>query len=1770
MQDNRDIHKSQAELIAELATLRARLTELEARDAEHHRTLLAEAEKELHYLETLQRITATLRSTLPLQEVLETIVHGAVEALDYIGAMITLPDAACTSLRVGASAGDQDLEMVFTASGVALEALSLPLTVEDNPLVRAYKSGELQTWPGAPERVVAGVEPAISPELAPLIQELMSVNLSICIPLHTGSGSGIAKTVGVLVAFSPRDRLSEEERAMLLGLVDQAGLAVETARRSEDAAQLQVFNESIVQSMTEGIAVQDAQGYFIFVNPAMATLLGYTPEELIGQFWTCVVPPDQQPIIHSADERRARGESDHYEIELLRRDGTRLPVMISGSPRYDAAGRFLGTLAVFADISERVWIEAATARRAREMAALYETFMNISSQLPAGVEPLLQLVVERVVNLLGAKMGSFYLLRPATQGRSNPVLELVVSYNLPGDYLGTTLNLGEGLAGRVTQSGQPMMVADHTQWEGRSAAFADAPFRRVLAVPLKVQAQVMGVIEITDTEGVGLFDDDEVRLVSLFADKAAIALENAQLIAELHRRTHELTGLYDTAIATSSVLDTDLLLARLYEQVQRLFTPDAAVVALYDVDTDDLRLNLAMENGRIISQMSGVRMPLAGRDSGLIGWVVRSGQSLLVGDILHDPLPVQTQTRGRPMLTWLGVPLMGRDRVIGAISVQSARANAYDDDHCRLLESLASQVAIALDNARLYQEAQQRLRELQLLFDASAAISGSLDIERVLTNSAQQMTALLGVERCAISTWDRVQDALVIQLDYPAGEDPPGKIYRLDGYPASRRVLQQRQPVAVRLEDPEADPSEVALMTELEIRSLLMVPLVVRDEAIGLLELYESIRDREFTPTEVSVCQTLANQIAAALDNARLFEAEHEQRTLTEALRQATAAVGSSLELDQVLDQILDQVSMVFAADAHSIMLVEGERARFVRWRGYDRLSTVEGTWPIAIPVADTPSFRTMRDSGRPFIVPDTAAYSGWVRFPETAWIRSHAGAPIQVRGEVVGFLLASSASPGFFNPSHADPLQAFADSASVAIENARLYEETVRRNRELALINRVVAASAASQEIEPILEMVCRELVSAFDLAIAGAALFDEVKGVAVVVADYLSPDLASTFGGAASDVEDALSVVRGMTFPLKGHPAFEALIERQTPVFITETAAVLREAWDDRQSSGEAGKPEDGWRLDLREGEDPGHGPFLPDYLAPVRDLMRQMGVASLAILPLVVEGKTVGSLGLAAGRPNGLSAEQMDLAWRVAGQVSGALARARLAKTQQRLTIAVEQAAESVLITDTHGAILYVNPAFERVTDYSRSEVIGRNPRLLKSGKHDPAFYQHLWQTITSDLVWTGRLINRKKDGSLYTEDVTISPVHNQAGEIVNYVAVKHDVSRVVQLEEQFHQSQKMEAMGRLAGGIAHDFNNLLTVIQVSTWLLQRQIRPEDPRWEYVQRIQETVERATNLIKQLLSFSRRQIIEPRTLCLNRIVGDLSRMLQRIIGEDIELATNLTADLWPVRVDPSQMEQVIVNLVVNARDAMPDGGTLTIETANVVLDEAYVAYHIGARPGDHVLLAISDTGMGMDDEVQAHIFEPFFTTKERGQGTGLGLSTVFGIVNQNDGYIWVYSEVGKGTTFKIYFPRTEEAEPETPARTLPLVEDGQGTETILVVEDEAAVRELIVRVLTAHGYQVLEARDGQEALQVSGQHGGSIDLLLTDVVMPRMNGAELNEQLRAARPEIRVLYMSGYTDNAIAQHGVLEPGVNLLPKPFSMEALIHTVRHVLDALPA
>jgi len=382
-----------------------------------------------------------------------------------------------------------------------------------------------------------------------------------------------------------------------------------------------------------------------------------------------------------------------------------------------------------------------------------------------------------------------------------------------------------------------------------------------------------------------------------------------------------------------------------------------------------------------------------------------------------------------------------------------------------------------------------------------------------------------------------------------------------------------------------------------------------------------------------------------------------------------------------------------------------------------------------------------------------------------------------------------------------------------------------------------------------------------------------------------------------------------------------------------------------------------------------------------------------------------------------------------------------------------------------------------------------------------------------------------------------------------------------------QEQLTQARKMEAVGRLAGGIAHDFNNLLTVMIGRSQLLLRRLGDEDPVRSDIELMEQTADRAAELTRQLLAFSRKQVLQPTLLDLNAVVANMAEMLGRVIGEDIALVTAFAPGLGLVKADPSQIEQIVVNLIANARDAMEAGGRVTLETANAELDRAYVRHHVDVEPGSYVMLAVSDTGIGMTPDTQARIFEPFFTTKDPGCGTGLGLATVYGIIKQSGGHIWVYSEPGRGTTLKIYLPRAEGTITPSVARpTLP--EPARGHETVLLVEDELAVRSLARDVLQAQGYTVIEARDGRHALEICELRFGAIDLLLTDVVMPGIGGRELAARLAELRPAMPVIYMSGYTDTAVVQHGVLDPGTTFLQKPFTPDALARKVRQVLDAV--
>ncbi len=504
------------------------------------------------------------------------------------------------------------------------------------------------------------------------------------------------------------------------------------------------------------------------------------------------------------------------------------------------------------------------------------------------------------------------------------------------------------------------------------------------------------------------------------------------------------------------------------------------------------------------------------------------------------------------------------------------------------------------------------------------------------------------------------------------------------------------------------------------------------------------------------------------------------------------------------------------------------------------------------------------------------------------------------------------------------------------------------------------------------------------------------------------------------------------------------------------------------------------------------------------------------------------------------------------------------ARAKADLKRLATAIEQSAESIVVTDAQANIQYVNPAFEAVTGYTRAEALGQNPRVLQSGRHDSAFYRKMWDTLAGGKTWQGRFVNKRKSGSLYTEDAVISPVCDAQGAIVNYVAVKRNITEHLRLADQLQQAQRMESVGRLAGGVAHDFNNMLTVILGRAEIALEQAAPDQPVRADLAEIREAALRATDITRQLLAFARKQTVVPRVLDLNRTIEGMLQMLRRLIGENIELSWKPKPDLWPVQVDPSQIDQLLANLCVNARDAIAGVGKIAIETGHSVFDAEYCEDHAEFIPGEFVWLAVGDNGCGMDRETLTHIFEPFFTTKEVGEGTGLGLATVYGIVQQNNGFIHAYSEPGEGTLFKIYLPRQAEpgeskpaSEPETPA--------ARGRETILLAEDDPLILKMTASMLERQGYAVLAANTPGEALRLAGERAGRIDLLMTDVVMPEMNGRDLSKRLLAAHPDLKLLFMSGYTADVIAHNGVLEDGLHFIQKPFSRQDLATKVREVL-----
>ncbi len=912
-------------------------------------------------------------------------------------------------------------------------------------------------------------------------------------------------------------------------------------------------------------------------------------------------------------------------------------------------------------------------------------------------------------------------------------------------------------------------------------------------------------------------------------------------------------------------------------------------------------------------------------------------------------------------------------------------------------------------------------------------------------------------------------------------------------------------------------------------RSVAAAPVTVEGEIVGALSVSDSL-GRHFSDHDLEMLTAFAAQTATALENARLYAESERRREASQALAEVGRLLTETLDPDVVVQRIADNLRELLHALASVVHRVDPESGDVVAQAVSGDVGPAFGrsvvfprhTGVVGLAIAERHAIAT-EDL---FTDPRVTLTSEVRSRIEAAPYRAVVACPLIVAGRVVGALGVGDKVGRVFSDLDIQVVEAFANQAAVALENARLYEaQRVRatRLRTLVRLNQVVSSSL---DLEDALREIARDAATLMDAPAASfwiADLTSQTLDLRAVSDETLSADYPVR----------RIRFGEGMT----GWPAAHRSRLEVADVFA-----------DDRN--------------------------IRPEW-------WRRHGLKSFLGVPVLLDGTLLAVLALIGRAPFRVGPDDWDLLESFVAQAAIVIRNARLFAREQAVRAEAEDVARALQTSEeqyralVEGSIqgMYIhqdfitrfaNQAMARILGYEGPhELVGRDYRELLAPHERPRIEAYYAARMRGEPVPSRyELEGVRKDGTLVCLELLVSMVTWSGAPAV--LATFLDVTERKRLEEELRQAQKMEAVGRLAGGIAHDFNNLLTVIAGRALLLSARVKADERARRDIELIQRTAERAATLTQQLLAFSRKQVLQPKVLDLNGVVAGTVPMLERLIGEHIRRAWLSNGAAGRVRADPGQIEQVIMNLVVNARDAMPDGGRLTVEVANAELDEAFVRTHAGARAGSYVTLAVTDTGVGMDAATQAHVFEPFFTTKGLAKGTGLGLATTYGIVKQHGGYIDIESEVGRGTTFRIYLPRVEEAASasgsaapsETPAR---------ASETILLVEDEDAVRELAKEILEAGGYAVIDSGDPVEALDIGRRSERHIDLLLTDVVMPSMNGRQLADRLTSGHPEIKVLYMSGYTDDAVGRYGVLDPDVSLIGKPFSPDALMRRVREAL-----
>jgi len=1179
----------------------------------------------------------------------------------------------------------------------------------------------------------------------------------------------------------------------------------------------------------------------------------------------------------------------------------------------------------------------------------------------------------------------------------------------------------------------------------------------------------------------------------------------------------------------SSSLDVGRALNAVAEAVRESFEAPGVIFWMANEPARSLDLRLAVPP----DLADGLGRTSMTYDEGVGGWVARN-RRLLTVEVAKDQRPVARDWFvARGFVSILSVPVIGDGVFLGVLAILG-RAPFTDEDTA-LAEALAAHAAAALQNAAIFARSETRRHAAEALAEVGRLLSQTLDPETVGRRVAESVCRLLSARSAII--YRIAPDGSFVAETVSSAADFPW----LTRFPSNLGIaglaMRERRPVATSdlLTDPRLEYVEgfKATVAQNPYRALLAVPLVAQGREFGCVAVGDHT-GRHFSDDDMRLTQAFADQAAVALENARLYGEASRRANRMRALADVERLLSETLDAESITERIAETLRSLL--DARTAVLYRLDGVDFVvaavagnpgpTFRIGLRFPAGAGLVAVAV--------REQRPAQTPNVLEDPRV---WLT-PELrerldgATYRAALSAPLVVNERVMGALSVGDATGRVYDDDEVRVVQALADQAARALENARLYEETDRRRREAEELAQVASVINASLDVTTVLPRVLEAARTLAGADVSRLALRDAARDVMVF-----------RFADGMAYAQGAIERGKGL-----GGLAWV-------------TGRSMRS--DDRRSDPRVG----------------------PDAL----DLGGADDIRATIVVPIVIGGLVEGLLYVSNVSERVFDAHHEEVLQRLADQAAIAMHNARLFADEQAARASAQAAAQALRESE---AVLQRAMEVGQIGSWTSGvgddvplewssevfRIFGVDPADFRGTRDDFLLRVHP-DDVTTMLAARDRAVATGQplriDHRIVRPDGSIRWVHERAdiqgdaqGRPARFIGVVQDITERKQAEaalqaaeEQLRQSQKMDAIGRLAGGVAHDFNNPLSIITGRSELLLRKREITDVVRRDIDLIHRTADRAASLTRQLLAFSRKQVLQPKVLDLNAVVANMGRMLRRVIGEDVELVIVARPGLGRVNADPGQIEQVILNLAVNARDAMPGGGRLTIETGDVVLDAEHARLHAGVRPGHHVMLAVTDTGVGMEPSVRERIFEPFFTTKEIGRGTGLGLSTVYGIVQQSGGTIWVYSELGRGSTFKIYLPAVDESVQEADtAQALPR----GGSETVLLCEDEPDLRELTREVLEEYGDHVLEASDGTEALEVIADYRDRIDLLLTDVVMPRMNGSELAARLTRERG-VRVLYMSGYTEVSMIRGGAV-PGAGFLQKPFSPVGLARAVRDVLD----